>query len=152
MARDTAPSLATTDLSWSNTYLIADDDEFFRTALKTILMRLGAREVIETGSFEDALMELSRVGPMRLALFDLDMPGMDGAASIRKVRESSPDTRVAVVSASTKRSHILRALEAGACGYIPKNLGIAGVSRALELIMGGLIYVPSLITTLTHPQ
>ncbi len=136
----------------ADTYLIADDDEFFRTALKTILMRLGAREVIETGSLEDALMELSRVGSVRLALFDLDMPGMDGAASLRRVRERFPDADVAVVSASAKKSHVLRALEAGACGYIPKGLGVTEVTRALELIMGGLIYVPSLITTLTQPQ
>jgi DNA-binding NarL/FixJ family response regulator len=136
----------------ADTYLIADDDEFFRTALKTILMRLGAREVIETGSLEDALMELSRVGSVRLALFDLDMPGMDGAASLRRVRERFPDAGVAVVSASAKKSHVLRALEAGACGYIPKGLGVTEVTRALELIMGGLIYVPSLITTLTQPQ
>jgi DNA-binding NarL/FixJ family response regulator len=75
-------------------------------------------------------------------LFDLAMPGMEGAASLRAVRECFPTIRAAVVSASSSRQTILRALEAGVHGYVPKNLGVAEFPRALQLILDGVLYVP----------
>jgi DNA-binding NarL/FixJ family response regulator len=134
-------------------YLIADDDEFFRVALSNILrQKLGGAEIIETGSLDEAIEQLSETQNVALALFDLAMPGMESAASLRAVRQCFPNTQVAVVSASTRRSDVLLALEAGAHGYIPKGLGIAELSRALESIRAGAIYVPTLLADLTETE
>jgi DNA-binding NarL/FixJ family response regulator len=126
--------------------LIADDDDFFRIALSAILTRrLGFDEVFETASLDEALAKLGGLeddGAVALALFDLEMPGMSGAASVGAVRECFPDVRVAIVSASTRRRDILLALEAGAHGYVPKGGGVQDVARALDLIMQGIIFVP----------
>jgi DNA-binding NarL/FixJ family response regulator len=127
--------------------LVADDDEFFRMALRTILTaNLEFREVIETSSLDDALRALAERSEISLALFDLDMPGMRSAASLRAVRECFPDLRMAVVSGSGKRRDILAALAAGVHGYVPKSLGAGELSRALRLIVDGMIYVPSSIS------
>jgi DNA-binding NarL/FixJ family response regulator len=131
----------------SSPALIADDDEFFRMALRTLLTaNLEFREVIETSSLDDALRALDERIGISLALFDLDMPGMRSAASLRAVRECFPDMRIAVVSASGKRRDMLAALEAGVHGYVPKSLGAGELSRALRLIVDGVIYVPSSIS------
>ena len=127
--------------------MVADDDEFFRMALRTILTaNLEFREVIETSSLDDALRALAERSEISLALFDLDMPGMRSAASLRAVRECFPDLRMAVVSGSGKRRDILAALAAGVHGYVPKSLGAGELSRALRLIVDGTIYVPSSIS------
>lgn len=129
--------------------LVADDDEFFRMALRTILIQLGFAQVIETASLDEAVERLSEEPDVSLAIFDLMMPGMESAASLRAVRECFPGTQVAVVSSSKRRSDILLALEAGAHGYVPKGLGVAELSRALGAIVQGTIFVPPLLADLT---
>lgn len=130
------------------TALIADDDEFFRIALRTVLIeKLGFSEVVEAPSLDDAVEQLSnRAGEIELALFDLSMPGMKSAASLRAVRECFRDLRIAVVSGSQRRSDILLALTSGVHGYVPKSGGVAQICRALSLIDDGLIYVPAIVT------
>lgn len=129
--------------------LTADDDEFFRMALKSILLKqLGAREVIETGSFDAALKKLAERKEVSLAMFDLQMPGIDDPGSLRLVRESFPDIRVVVVSSSQQRENILAALEAGAHGYLPKSLGPGDLARALSLVLQGMIFVPPVLAEL----
>ena len=133
--------------------LIADDDEFFRMALRVILTdKLGFAEVIEAASLDDAFDQLSNRSDICLALFDLSMPGMESAASLRAVRECYRDLRIAVISASQRRSDILLALTSGVHGYVPKCVGAANISRALALVMDGLIYVPPAVTELDEAE
>lgn len=123
--------------------LIADDDEFFRIALKSILSdRLGIGEVIESGSLDEALEVLGNSDHLDIALFDLAMPGMESSASLGAVRTLFPDTRVVVVSSSRRRDDILTALGTGVHGYIPKGYRVEELTRAIRMIMGGEIYVP----------
>ena len=129
--------------------LTADDDEFFRIALRSILTRhLGIQEVIETGSFDEALEKLAERTDVFLALFDLQMPGLESAMSLRVVRENFPDIRVVVVSSSQHRQDIIAALHAGVHGYVPKSLGPADLARALGLILQGTIFVPTSLAVL----
>lgn len=123
--------------------LVADDDEFFRIAIKSILTRqLGLREVIETGSFDEALEKLSERSDVFLTLFDLQMPGLETPMSLRVVRENFAQAQVVVVSSSQDRNDIIAALHAGVHGYVPKSLGPADLARALRLILNGTMYVP----------
>lgn len=130
--------------------LVADDDEFFRMALRSILQsKLGFTRVIETGSLDEAVERLSEAKEIDLALFDLAMPGMESAASLRAVRECFPALRVAVVSASSRRSDILLALQAGVHGFVPKSLGPQAIINALELIETGGLFVPSMLADIS---
>ena len=131
------------------TALVADDDEFFRVALSTILTKqLGFTKVVETASLDEALERLAEPSQISVALFDLAMPGVQSPANLRAVRECFPSTIVAVVSGSSRRRDILLALEAGVHGYIPKSLGITELANALRMILGGAIYVPSSLAEL----
>lgn len=123
--------------------LISDDDEFFRAAIRSVLReRNGFSEVIETASFEEAVDKLGEVGPVDMGLFDLNMLGMDNWLDLSAVRGEFPGMRLVVVSASRNREDILRALECGAHGFIHKGLGICELSRAIDLIHDGQVYVP----------
>ncbi len=125
--------------------LVADDHELFGAALAAILKRdLGFAEVIGTGSFEDSFAALTGTAGIAFATFDLDMPGMN-AGRIGAVREAFPGLRIAVVSGSGRREDILRALTAGAHGYVPKLLGIAELTAALRSIVEGAMFVPPVL-------
>src|SRR5258708_5047747 len=129
--------------------LIADDDEFFRVALSTILTgKLGFTEVVQAASLDEAVEKLSAQANISLALFDLAMPGMESPASLRAVRDCFEELRVAVVSGSKNRQDVLAALQAGVHGYVPKGLGIVELARALQHIVDGVIYVPPSIAVL----
>jgi DNA-binding NarL/FixJ family response regulator len=131
------------------TALVADDDEFFRIAIRSILVdRIGVAEVIEAASLDEALERLSNQPEIALALFDLAMPGMESPASLAAVREHFPNMRVVVVSSSQRRRDILMALEAGVHGYVPKTLGVEDLAKALELILEGFVYVPASLSQL----
>ena len=129
--------------------LIADDDEFFRMALATILTsKLKFAEVVQAASLDEGVEKLSARNDISLALFDLAMPGMESPANLRAVRDCFETLRVAVVSSSKNRQDILSALEAGVHGYVPKGLGVADLAHALQLIVDGVIYVPPSIADL----
>ncbi len=129
--------------------LVADDDEFFRMALSTVLRkRLGFAEVIETGSFAEAVAALERVQHVSLALFDLAMPGIDSPSALRAVRDNVVVERLVVVSGSKQRRDILLSLEAGAHGFICKDHGVGELETALRQILEGSMYVPTTLAEL----
>src|SRR4029453_1187320 len=129
--------------------LIADDDEFFRMALATILTsKLKFAEVVQAASLDEGVEKLSARDDISLALFDLAMPGRESPANLRAVRDCFETLRVAVVSSSKNRQDILSALEAGVHGYVPKGLGVADLAQSLQLIVDGVIYVPPSIANL----
>ena len=132
--------------------VVADDDAFFRLALTTLLVRrLGFARVVETGSLDEALAALAETPEASLALFDLRMPGMEGAASLSAVRECFPTVKAAILSGSTDRDDILTALAAGSHGYVPKTLPPPEVASALQVILGGAIYVPPFLADIPGP-
>jgi DNA-binding NarL/FixJ family response regulator len=126
--------------------LVADDHELFRSGLKQLLVDvLGAAEVREAETLDQAIEMLTNDGAGDLVLVDLRMPGMNGAEALAALRDGFPDAKIAVVSAWEERSEILAALGAGVHGYIPKSLPSAEIAAALKSILEGRIYVPALI-------
>jgi DNA-binding NarL/FixJ family response regulator len=124
--------------------LTADSDEFFRITLKSLLVgRLGFQEVIGSGSFDEAIEQLAERADVSLALFDLQMPGLENPMNLQVVREHFPKTRVVVVSGWQRREDIMAALQAGVHGYVPKSLSAAELANALKLILQGSIFVPT---------
>lgn len=129
--------------------MIADDDVYFRMAISAILKEtLGFSEVIETGSFDEAVERLASAGPISLAVFDLSMPGIDSPAELRTIRDQFDVDKLAVVSASRDRADILQSLEAGAHGFVSKGQGVKDLTDALQQILDGDVYVPRTVTTL----
>lgn len=124
--------------------LIADDDEYFRMAIKAILKdSLGFHQVIETGSFDEAVEQLEGRGRVALAIFDLSMPGIDSPAALREIRDNFQVDKLAVISASQSRGDMLGSLDAGAHGFVWKGQGVTNLKNALQQIIDGEIYVPS---------
>lgn len=129
--------------------LIADDHELFRAGLSSLLKRdCGFSSVIEAGSLDAAMQVLGENPAITFASFDLAMPGVENALSLRSVREVFPHVRVAVVSGSGGRDDIFLALQAGLHGYVPKTLGVADIVLAFQKIIKGEIFVPPLVADL----
>lgn len=127
--------------------LIADDHGLYRTGLALLLQdRLGVSEVIEVSAFDPALDRLADTPGITLALFDLSMPGMGGPESLRVIKDTYPDLRVAVVSGSEERDYVLKAISIGLNGYVPKTLSEDDIAGALQQIVAGHVYIPRFMT------
>lgn len=101
--------------------LLVDDDRFFA---ESVAVRLGQDERLEVvGIAEDgaAAIALAEELAPDLVLMDIAMPGLDGVAATREIRERSPDTQVVMLTASTGRSDEEVSGEAGAIGFLRKT-------------------------------
>ena len=136
------------------TALIADDDEFFRAAVRAILTSsMGFADVVEAASFDEAVECLGdgeKGAAISLAVFDLSMPGISNPANLRSVRETIPNLPIIVASASERRCDIINSLDAGVHGYVPKRLGIEELERAIRIVLSGDVYVPILLTDVSR--
>jgi DNA-binding NarL/FixJ family response regulator len=132
----------------SRQFVIADDHALFRAGLRLLLTdACGPAEVRQAGSFPDLKALLEANSEVDLAVVDLAMPGMRGAASIRELRHTYPRLRCVVMSGSEQRQDVLDALAAGAIGYIPKSLDPEAMVAAIQQVLGGGIYAPTLLLT-----
>ncbi len=133
--------------------LIADDHGLYRMGLKLLLEdRLGFGEVIEAGGFDEALDRLADTPSIKLALFDLSMPGMGGPSSLAVVRQSYPDLHVAVISGQEDRANVDATLAHGLNGFIPKSMSDEKIVTAIKDVMAGKTFVPVVTAAKAAPQ
>jgi len=125
-------------------FLVLDDHPFVHTALVPMLAELepGGRITL-THRLEQALASLRQHPPPDLLLADLHLPDANGPEVLTRLRQNRPECPIAVFSAHTDSPTILRCLEAGAIGYIPKTHTAEAVLNALRLITSGCPYVPA---------
>lgn len=123
--------------------LLADDHWIVRDSLKHAMRSVGPHvEVLEASDFEEALDLLRNNPDTALMLVDLVMPGFTEFNGLRMLRSTYPDIPIAVVSVHEERDYVIRAIEEGVIGYIPKSAEGAEVLRALTLVINGEVSFP----------
>lgn len=101
--------------------LIVDDHPVVRTGIRGMLEGQPDFEVVgEAVNGEEAVDLTGRLNP-DVVLMDLRMPGTGGVAATARIRKEHPETRVLVLTTSDSGADILRAVEAGATGYVLKD-------------------------------
>ena len=123
--------------------LAADDHWIARAALSQLLKGLGRKVVVlEAGDFNEALEIVGEHDDLDMILIDLVMPGMDGFEGLRALREKAPTVPLVVISVSEEREDILRAVNLGALGYIPKTSQGDEILKAISLVLSGEVSLP----------
>lgn len=123
--------------------LVVDDHPILHEVLGAVARSVFRdAQVCFAKSLEEAF-ERARDGETPdLALLDLGLPGYAGLDALAAFRSSFPAVRTIVVSANEDRTSVLRALEMGAVGYVPKTHAPPLIAAALRLVSEGGIYVP----------
>jgi DNA-binding NarL/FixJ family response regulator len=111
--------------------IVADDDPLARRVVRDALERDGVTVIAEAGTGREAV-ELGLYYKPDVVVMDLVMPGIDGMEATRRIREGSPDTEVVILTASESEELGLRALHAGACGFLSKSVDMGSLPRALR--------------------
>lgn len=133
------------------TILLVDDHPVVREGLRGMLEAEPDLTVVgEVGSGDEAVA-LSRVKKPDVILMDLRMPGLDGVGATRKILTETPGQRVVVLTTYETDADILRAVEAGASGYLLKDASrteLAGAIRAAS--RGETVLAPSVAGRLVN--
>lgn len=111
--------------------LVVDDSIVPRAAAKTLLAATrGLRFCGEATTGEEAIQKMSSLKP-DLILMDVHMPGMDGPAATKALRELNPAVRIVAWTVSEASDDLLRMMQAGCSGYVLKDAGPQELERAL---------------------
>jgi len=117
--------------------MIVDDHALVRTGLGTFLMAYDDLALVaEAESGEEALNLCAQLEP-DVVLMDLVMPGIDGAAVTRAIRERWPQTQIIALTSFKDQEWVEKALQAGAVGYLLKNVGADELADAIRAADAG---------------
>jgi DNA-binding NarL/FixJ family response regulator len=101
--------------------VIADDHRVVRVGLEQLLGTFDDVRIVGVATDgEEAIARCEAEHP-EVALLDLEMPGVDGIEATRRIRSVSPETNIVVFTSFSDRDRIVRALDAGAIGYLLKD-------------------------------
>lgn len=123
--------------------IIADDHWVVRQSLKQVMRRLNQKlETYEAETFGEVTSLLAEHPDTSLILLDLVMPGFEELGGLRALRSQFPDVPVVVVSVHEDVDHVIRSVEQGVIGYIPKSAAGPEIERALERVLAGEVSFP----------
>ena len=123
------------------TVFIADDHEIVREGLKKIIERAGDLRVAgEAGDGVEALRAV-REGRFDVVVLDLAMPGLDGLEVLATLHAEQPRLAILMLSMYPERQFAVRALKAGALGYLTKQSVATDLIKAIRMAAQGRRYV-----------
>jgi DNA-binding NarL/FixJ family response regulator len=126
--------------------LLVDDHPLILSALQTVIKGLGDDvSVLGAGSASEARAALKRDAEFDLVLLDLSLGDADGFEVLTELRATYPSLPVVVVSASDRTSDVIRAIDLGAMGFVPKRSSNEQLFDALRMVMSGGLYVPPMM-------
>jgi DNA-binding NarL/FixJ family response regulator len=124
-------------------FLVVDDHELIREAMRAALKQLDAEAtILEAADSRQAMPLIEENADLDLILLDLNLPDRDGFSVLVELRKSHPSVSVVVMSAQQDHDSVVKALNLGALGFIPKSATRKVILVALQLVMSGGIYIP----------
>jgi two-component system, NarL family, response regulator LiaR len=112
--------------------LLVDDHTVVRSGLSKFLMvNKDLKLVGEASDGEEAVQKVSLYRP-DVVLMDLMMPGMDGITATREIHQKYPSTRVIALTSFAEQNMVQGALQAGAIGYLQKNVSAKELGHAIR--------------------
>ncbi|HUS84667.1 MAG TPA: response regulator transcription factor [Anaerolineales bacterium] len=112
--------------------MVADDHSLFRDGLVSLLEAAGYEIAAQVGDGQDALIQAKLTKP-DLILLDLSMPLLDGHEALPQLLKIVPEAKIVILTVSEEDDDLLKAIQAGAHGYLVKNLN---AKDFLELLDG----------------
>ena len=127
--------------------LVADDHPVVRTGLSAVIIEQGDLELVAEAENGERAVALFREHQPDVVLMDLRMPVMDGVEAIRTITGEFPGARILALTTYEGDADIRRALEAGARGYLLKDMLLTEVISAVRAVRRGERVIPTAVAT-----
>jgi DNA-binding NarL/FixJ family response regulator len=120
---------------------IADDHAIVREGLKQILAE--TRDIVVAGEAENGLdaIKLFRKSECQVLLLDISLPDRNGIEVLKQIKKEKPELAVLMLSMHREDQYAIRALKAGASGYLTKQSAPKELVTAIRQVGGGLKYI-----------
>jgi len=128
--------------------MIADDHQLVRSGLRGLLEREGEFKVVAEAADGFEAIELATVHKPDIILLDVGMPRLNGTDAAQRLSEKLPSSRIIILSMHSDEGYVLKALKAGARGYLLKASPEADVLAAVRAVAAGNAYFSPSITKL----
>ena len=137
--------------------LLVDDHKVLREGLRSLLE--GESDLIvvgEAGTEQEAIRFTERTRP-DVVIMDLGLPGGSGLEAIQAIKQAHPEIRIVVLSMHSRREIVLKALQAGSDGYVPKSSAHTSLLDAIRTVHSGERFLhpkaaTALVEELTHSR
>ncbi|MDF2961370.1 MAG: two component transcriptional regulator, LuxR family [Paenibacillus sp.] len=125
--------------------VLADDHTLLRDGIQTILSLEDDMKIVgSAASSEEALRLVEELGPDAV-LMDIKMPGMNGIACTKHIKERFPETVVIILTTFAEDHYIIEALAAGATGFLLKDMPSQKLTQSIRDAVAGQFILPAVI-------
>jgi two-component system, NarL family, response regulator NreC len=128
--------------------MIADDHPLVRSGLRALLERDGEFQVVAEAADGYEAIDLAVLHKPDVVLLDVGMPRLSGPDAAQSIAQKLPSTRIVMLSMHSDEAYVLRALKAGARGYLLKASPEEDVLAAIRAVAAGNAYFSPSITKL----
>lgn len=128
--------------------MIVDDHPLVRDGIRAMLESSGMSVVGEASSGVEVAQLVTQLRP-DVVLMDIRMPEIDGLEATRRIKDADPTVAVIIVTSFESQDYLVRAIEAGAAGYVLKGASRQLLTDAVRVVVeGGSMFEPSMVTAM----
>ena len=117
--------------------LIADDHPLTRDGIRSALASDDGLEVVAEATNGEEAVKLAELNQPDVILMDMRMPGLGGIQATREITRTNPGTRVIILTVEDAQARVGDAIQAGAAGYLLKDVDAPALARAVRLAAEG---------------
>jgi two-component system, NarL family, invasion response regulator UvrY len=121
--------------------LLADDHSIVRAGLRRIIEESEDIEVVAEADDGREAIKLAREKEPDVAVIDISMPGLDGLEVISQLKIYLPNLPIIMLTMHEEEQYVVRAIEAGAMGYVTKRSAPEHIVKAIRQVIGGTRYL-----------
>ena len=124
--------------------LVVDDHSLITDALSVLFLDLDpAAEVLTTRTAEGAMDLLEKNADLDLVVLDLGMPGVSGTSLLESMVAHPPEMKILELSGQQDPRNVMRVLQLGAAGFVPKSMASDTLLAAVKFVLSGGVYIPA---------
>lgn len=128
--------------------VIIDDHVIIRQSLKALINTIPDLEAMAEGSNPAGILEICEKNQPDILLMDISFPEHNGIDFIKNIKKYYPKISILVVSTHPEQLYALKAIKAGASGYINKSQPLEDYLTAVEMVLDGKNYINSAVSQL----
>jgi DNA-binding NarL/FixJ family response regulator len=124
--------------------LVVDDHSLITDALSVLFLDLDPEtEVLTTRTAEGAMQMLEQHPDLDLVVLDLGLPGVSGTSLLEAMVAQAPELKILVLSGNQDQRNVMRVLQLGAAGFVPKSMASDTLLSAVKFVLSGGVYIPA---------
>lgn len=126
--------------------MLADNFQMLRDGFRILLQCHPGISILNETDDGNSVVKFAKQLKPDVLILDVKMPGIDGIEITRQIRNNVPDTRILALSMYTDEDHIMKALKAGASGYLQTDCAFEELILAIKTISSGRYYLGRAVT------